>query len=162
MSPAGLLTRGAEIDIQRVSAAPAVTDAQIIDAVNAALRGRRETAELCVRIVGADEGRALNARYRGRDAATNVLSFPCDPGVAELPLLGDLVLCVDVVAAEARAQGKAEADHYRHLIVHGVLHLLGYDHVSDDDAQVMEAAETAILAGLGIADPYAPAEYSTG
>ena len=79
MSPVGPMTRGngSQIDIQRVAAAPAVTDAQIIDAVNAALRGRRETAELCVRIVGADEGRALNARYRGRDAATNVLSFPC-------------------------------------------------------------------------------------
>lgn len=125
--------------------------------VEAALRGarRRKATEVAIRIVDADEGQALNLQYRGRDYATNVLSFPADlpPGV-NLPLIGDLVICAPVVAREAAEQGKKPTDHWAHMTVHGTLHLLGYDHMEDAEAEAMEALETRILAGLGIADPY--------
>jgi len=125
--------------------------------VEAALKGarRRKATEVAIRIVDADEGKALNRQYRGRDYATNVLSFPADfpPGVA-LPLIGDLVICAPVVAREAADQGKKPADHWAHMTVHGTLHLLGYDHIEDAEAEAMEALETRILAGLGISDPY--------
>lgn len=124
----------------------------------AALAGarHRRAAELSVRIVGAREGRELNRRYRGRDYATNVLSFPVElpPGV-QAPLLGDIAICANVVAREAREQGKSVRDHYAHLAVHGVLHLLGFDHQNEREATRMELLETRVLAGLGIADPYA-------
>jgi len=126
--------------------------------VEAALRGakRRKATELSIRIVDADEGRALNRDYRGKDYATNVLSFEAElpPGL-KLPLIGDMVICAPVVAREAAEQGKPPRDHWAHLTVHGVLHLLGHDHIEDDEAEAMEALETRILAGLGIADPYA-------
>ncbi|WP_266169906.1 rRNA maturation RNase YbeY [Dyella subtropica] len=124
----------------------------------AALRGarRRKATELSIRIVDTDEGRALNRDYRGKDYATNVLSFPAElpPGIA-LPLIGDLAICAPVVTREAAEQGKRPRDHWAHMTVHGVLHLLGYDHIEDAEAEAMEALETRILAGLGIADPYA-------
>jgi len=125
--------------------------------VDAALAGarRRRTAELSLRIVDDTEGRELNRNYRGRDYATNVLSFPAElpPGV-DVPLLGDIVLCAPVVAREAMDQHKAVRDHYAHLTIHGVLHLLGFDHEADPSAVRMESLETRILAMLGIADPY--------
>lgn len=126
--------------------------------VDAALKGarRRKPAELAIRIVDTDEGRALNREFRHKDYATNVLSFPAElpPGV-QLPLLGDLAICAPVVAREAAEQHKRPRDHWAHLTVHGVLHLLGYDHLQEAEAEAMEALETHILAGLGIADPYA-------
>ncbi|MGF6712097.1 putative rRNA maturation factor [Luteibacter sp. W1I16] len=125
--------------------------------VEAALKGarRRKATEVAIRIVDADEGRALNLQYRGRDYATNVLSFPADlpPGL-NLPLIGDLVICAPVVVREAAEQGKKPADHWAHLTVHGTLHLLGYDHIDEAEAEAMEGLETRVLAGLGIADPY--------
>ena len=125
--------------------------------VEAALRGarRRKPAELAIRIVDTDEGRALNAQYRGKDYATNVLSFEAElpPGI-DLPLIGDLVICAPVVAREAAEQGKPAANHWAHMTVHGVLHLLGHDHIVEAEAERMEALETRILAGLGIPDPY--------
>ncbi len=125
--------------------------------VDAALRGagRRQQAELSIRIVDADEGRALNRDYRGKDYATNVLSFPAElPSGAPLPLIGDLAICAPVVQREAAEQGKSPRAHWAHLTIHGVLHLLGYDHQDEAEAEAMEALETRILAGLGIADPY--------
>ncbi|HEX6612266.1 MAG TPA: rRNA maturation RNase YbeY [Rhodanobacteraceae bacterium] len=125
--------------------------------VEAALAGarHRKSAELSIRIVGAREGRELNHRYRGRDYATNVLSFAAElPRGVPSPLLGDIVICAPVVAREAREQHKPVRDHYAHLAVHGVLHLLGFDHQSDKNAAKMEALETRVLAGLGIDDPY--------
>jgi len=125
--------------------------------VEVALKGarRRKATEVSIRIVDAEEGHALNRQYRGRDYATNVLSFEADlpPGV-NLPLIGDLVICAPVVAREAAEQGKKPNDHWAHLTIHGTLHLLGYDHIEDGEAEEMEALETRILKGLGIADPY--------
>ena len=129
--------------------------------VAAALEGRIREADIAIRIVGEDEGRALNRHYRGKDYATNVLSFPADvaagvklPKGVKLPLLGDLVLCAPVVAREAREQKKPLAAHYAHLTVHGALHLLGWDHQDAREAECMEQLEREILAGLGIDDPY--------
>ncbi len=115
--------------------------------------GRRQVD---VRIVGTEESRALNGRWRGRDAPTNVLAFPADlPPAVDVPLLGDLVICADVVAREAREQGKAAEAHWAHLTVHGTLHLLGFDHRDDAEAAVMEGEERRLLAELGYPDPYA-------
>ena len=117
--------------------------------IRAALEG---PAELTVRIVGADEGRALNRDYRGRDYATNVLTFD----YSRAPVVAaDLVLCAPVVRDEAKAQRLPLLDHYAHLLVHGTLHAQGYDHENDADAQVMEARESELLLALGFADPYA-------
>lgn len=121
-----------------------------------AVARRRRASELSIRLVGAAEGRRFNREYRERDYATNVLSFPAElpPGL-RLPLLGDLILCAPVVVREAAEQGKRLREHYAHLTVHGVLHLLGHDHLVDAEAERMEALERKALAGLGIADPYA-------
>lgn len=128
-------------------------------ALDAARHDPGRDCEIAVRIVDADESRALNHRYRDRDAPTNVLSFPAGddlfvPGDDALPL-GDLVLCAPVVAREAAEQGKRPADHWAHLLVHGTLHLVGYDHEEAAAAAEMEALETAILAAAGLPDPYA-------
>ncbi|MEQ1775990.1 MAG: rRNA maturation RNase YbeY [Burkholderiales bacterium] len=108
-------------------------------------------ARVTLRIVGQKEGRTLNRSYRNKDYATNVLTFIFND---KPPFEGDLALCAPVVAREARAQKKSLAAHYAHLTVHGVLHLQGYDHETEPDAQVMEQRETLILAKLGYADPY--------
>lgn len=125
--------------------------------VAAALAGARhdQPAELSIRIVGSREGRVLNRRYRGMGYATNVLSFAAElPAEVGSSVLGDIVISAPVVVREAREQGKPQRDHYAHLVVHGVLHLLGYDHQQERDATRMETLETRILAALGIADPY--------
>ena len=127
--------------------------------VAAALEGRIREADLAIRIVGSREGRALNRHYRGKDYATNVLSFPADlpeglPEGVRMPLLGDLVICAPVVAREAKEQRKPLAAHYAHLTVHGALHLLGWDHGDDVEAEAMEQLERGILSGLGLPDPY--------
>lgn len=109
-----------------------------------------EDAEITLRLVDEAEGRALNRDYRGKEYATNVLTFILN----DHPLIGDIVLCVPVVADEAAAQGKSVEAHYAHLVVHGVLHLQGYDHENDDMAAGMEALETQIVTKLGYADPY--------
>jgi probable rRNA maturation factor len=110
-------------------------------------------AELGIRVVGSGESRALNRRWRGRASATNVLSFPAarTPGRSQL---GDIVVCAPLVAREAREQGKPLSAHWAHMIIHGTLHLLGFDHVRAADARRMEGRERALLARLGIKDPY--------
>jgi probable rRNA maturation factor len=122
----------------------------------AALGAAERTGSLCIRVVDATEMAELNKRFRHREGTTNVLSFAADtdfPGGGE-PLLGDVVICAPVVALEAVVQHKTAADHYAHLVVHGVLHLCGYDHEKPRDAKVMESHEVAILRTIGIADPY--------
>lgn len=112
-------------------------------------------AEITIRVVDCAESQQLNRDYRGKDKPTNVLSFPFEapPGI-DLDLLGDLVVCAPVVADEAAQQHKKEIDHWAHMILHGTLHLLGYDHIDDAEAQEMETLEIALLAKLEIDDPY--------
>jgi probable rRNA maturation factor len=146
-----------ELEIQRDTTAPdPPTTVQIRRWVEAALAGRRERAELGIRLVDEAEGAGLNRRFRGRRGATNVLSFPFEPlpGLGECDLIGDLVICAPLVAREAQEQGKTLEAHWAHMLVHGVLHLLGYDHVGDVAAAEMERLETRILCGLGFPPPY--------
>lgn len=110
--------------------------------------------ELVIRIVDAGESAALNEQYRGRSGPTNVLAFPAGETPAGPVLLGDIVICAPVVLSEADEQGKPAEAHWAHIVIHGCLHLAGYDHVLDLDAEEMEARERALLADLGIADPY--------
>ena len=119
---------------------------------------RAATQEVTLRVVGNAESRKLNKTWRGKDKPTNVLSFPSGPArparAVHLAPLGDLVLCAPVIAREAREQGKPLGAHWSHMVVHGVLHLLGYDHVRDRDAKRMESREVEILSHFGYQDPY--------
>ena len=124
-----------------------------------ALAGLTDAAEVSIRLVEESESQALNSQFRGKDKPTNVLSFPFElpegvPADELEPLLGDLIICSEVVAREASQQGKPIENHWAHMVVHGTLHLLGYDHINDDEAEVMEQLERDILARLSIADPY--------
>jgi len=149
------------VDVQRAAVDDSIPDTEFVTAwveraVNAA-RDERD-AEVSVRIVDEDEIHALNRDYRGKDKPTNVLSFPVG-AVTGLPAdepepLGDIVVCAGVVRAEAAAQGKEAADHWAHMLVHGALHLLGYDHDTDAGAAAMESLETQVLSAHGVADPY--------
>ena len=130
-------------------------------AVSAVLeRETKAPAEVSVLLADDALVTTLNRDYRGQDRPTNVLSFPAGdpawPGPPEPALLGDVVVALDTVRREAEAEGRPLADHLTHLLVHGTLHLLGYDHASDDEAQTMEALEVELLAGLGVGDPYRP------
>ena len=123
--------------------------------VETALAGRRESAELVIRLVDLAESQTLNRDYRGKDSPTNVLSFPFEaPEMVQSDLLGDLVICAPVVEQEAWDQGKSVEAHWAHMVVHGVLHLLGYDHLNDSEAEEMEGLEVEILAKIGFPDPY--------
>ncbi|WP_435632471.1 rRNA maturation RNase YbeY [Carnimonas bestiolae] len=115
-----------------------------------------QRTEMTVRFVEEDESRTLNHTYRGKDSSTNVLSFPFEapPGVP-LPLLGDLIISPHVVEREALEQHKPLINHFAHMVIHGTLHLMGYDHIEDDEAEEMEALERQLLAQLDIPDPYA-------
>ncbi len=144
------------IDVQYAITAEGLPGEQeICKWVRVALQERQEQAELVVRIVDEAEITALNRRYRGKEGATNVLSFPYEQvqGV-ETGLLGDVVICAPVVAEEAVAQGKPLDAHWAHMVIHGVLHLLGYDHYHDREAREMEQLETGQLASLGFMNPY--------
>ena len=144
------------LDLQLASTASDLpTESQIQQWLDAAILPFQAEAEVTVRIVDESESQQLNFDYREKDKPTNVLSFPfqCPPGI-ELPLLGDLVICAGVVAQEAKEQQKTLTAHWAHMVVHGSLHLLGFDHINDADALAMEAEEIQILAELGFADPY--------
>ncbi|WP_323924963.1 rRNA maturation RNase YbeY [Aeromonas veronii] len=131
------------------------TEAQLQGWLDGTILGFQQEAEVTVRIVDEAESNELNLTYRGKDKPTNVLSFPFEapPGL-ELPLLGDLVICRQVVEREAQEQGKPLMAHWAHMVVHGSLHLLGYDHIEDEEAEEMEALERDIMQELGFADPY--------
>ena len=152
------MSRPLRLDVVRHSAGWAPAAADIHAWASAALGRRAPGHELAVRIVGTRESRRLNARYRGRARPTNVLSFPARaaplPPPAASPL-GDLVICSHVVRAEARGQRKSVRAHWAHLVVHGALHLIGYDHERPRDARRMERREIAVLKRLGFANPYA-------
>lgn len=144
------------LDLQLASSASELPDVtQFQRWLQAAILPFQDEAEVTIRIVDEQESQQLNLQYRGKDKATNVLSFPfqCPPGI-ELPLLGDLVICAGVVRAEAAEQNKPLAAHWAHMVVHGCLHLLGFDHINDADAEQMEAEEIQILQQLGISNPY--------
>ena len=131
------------------------TAQQIEQWATAAVQPQSDEVEMTVRIVDEAESHELNLNYRGKDRPTNVLSFPFEcPDEVELPLLGDLVICRQVVEREAQEQDKSLMAHWAHMVVHGSLHLLGYDHIEDDEAEEMESLETQIMTGLGFADPY--------
>ena len=134
-------------------AAVTAAEAAVADALGFA--GPRDVA---ISIVASEESQALNAQWRDKDRPTNVLAFPAPdmPGPPDAPVpAGDIVICAEIVSREAQDQGKAAEAHWAHMVVHGTLHLMGYDHIEDADAAVMEAAERRALAALGFADPYA-------
>ncbi len=132
------------------------TEEQLQTWASAAIQPNTTANEITVRIVDEAESHELNLTYRGKDRPTNVLSFPfeCPPEV-EIPLLGDLIICRQVVEREAQEQQITLDSHWAHMIVHGCLHLQGYDHIEDDEAEIMESLETQIMQNLGFADPYA-------
>ena len=134
------------------------TEEQLTLWASTALKGCTdfEEPELTIRLTDEEESQALNSEYRGKDKPTNVLSFPFEmpPGIP-LELLGDLIICVGVVEREAQEQAKTTEAHWAHMVIHGCLHLLGYDHIKDDEAEEMEALERDLLASLGYPDPYA-------
>jgi len=153
-------TRSARAPALRVDVARGTTDRApgrrlLATWATAALGSRATGAELALQLVSAAASRRLNHRYRGKDQPTNVLSFPATapPGVAPRPL-GDIVICPAVLRREAREQGKPERAHWAHLVVHGALHLVGYDHENDADASRMERREIAVLRRLGYPNPY--------
>lgn len=151
------------IDIEVVSRSAQVPGAVDIETwvsatLDSALEDGGSNVELSVYICDEDESQKLNHQYRQKNKPTNVLSFPADiPEEVGVPLLGDLVICAPVVEREAAEQGKTLAAHWAHMLVHGTLHLLGYDHIDDAEAEVMESLETVILARLDFAAPYAVA-----
>lgn len=125
----------------------------------AALPNGKDDSEMTIRIVDAEESQTLNNTYRGKDKPTNVLSFPADlPDEVNIPLLGDLVVCAQIVSDEANSQGKTIHVHWAHMVIHGTLHLLGYDHEDDDDAHIMENLEISLLDSLGFPNPYADSD----
>lgn len=131
------------------------TEAEFQQWLNAAVIPFQANAEVTIRLVDEQESHALNLEYRGKDRPTNVLSFPFEapPGM-ELELLGDLIICRQVVEKEALEQNKPLTAHWAHMVVHGSLHLLGYDHIEDEEAEEMESLETEIMQNMGFVDPY--------
>lgn len=145
-----------EVDVQYAVEAGDLPDAAQIEGwVRAALHGRRRAAQLTVRLVGEQEGTELNERWRGKRGPTNVLSFPVEGLETVAPqLLGDVVICAPVVEREAREQHKRAEAHWAHMVIHGTLHLLGFDHIDDAQAREMEGIETQLLRELGYPAPY--------
>lgn len=152
-----------ELDLQVASLASNLpSHADFLSWCTLGLHQRNNASELTIRLVDAEEGQQLNATWRNKDYPTNVLSFPADipDGLLDIPLLGDLVICVPVVEREAAEQGKALTAHWAHLVIHGCLHLLGYDHIDDAEAEEMEELERQLLAEIGYPDPYRDNQYT--
>lgn len=149
---------GVKVSVENVSAAPGVpTAAALRRWAKAALAGRKPEAELAIRVVDEAESAELNSRYRKKPRPANVLSFPVElPTGLPLAAIGDLVICAPVVLREAVEQGKSAEAHWAHMVVHGCLHLLGFDHETEAEAAHMEPLETDILHKLGFPDPYTP------
>jgi probable rRNA maturation factor len=145
-----------DLDLQiAVEANNLPTQAQFESWVRIAVGQTMPEVELTIRLVEVSESKHLNHTYRGKDKPTNVLSFPFEaPAEIYLPLLGDLIICVDVVEKEAQQQDKSLEAHWAHMVIHGCLHLLGYDHIIDEEAEEMESLETQLLEHLGFTDPY--------
>lgn len=149
-----------EVDIQRACPVPdGPADSQLVSWVGHALATANTSGELTLRITDEQEIQTLNRDFRGKDSATNVLSFPFQmpeglPADMAPALLGDIIICAPIVEREAREQGKPGRAHWAHMVTHGVLHLLGYDHMTDSDAQIMEAMEIRALEEQGFSDPY--------
>ncbi len=147
-----------EVDIQRDENGAGMPDDTLIErwCVYCLEETSEAPGEVCVRIVGEEEIRELNDRFRHRDGATNVLSFSAgEVSEDDRLLLGDVVICAPVVAAEAQVQGKSVEAHFAHLVIHGILHLQDHDHSDDDQAREMEAIEIRVMQGLGYGNPYA-------
>jgi probable rRNA maturation factor len=145
-----------QVEIQRIFKSFGQPDPEKIQHwVDVALDGLTQDTEIVVRIVDEEESAELNEQYRLKSGPTNILTFPFEaPEGVELSLLGDLVICAPVLEKEALEQHKALTDHWAHIVVHGVLHLLGYDHIDDDEAELMESREIAVLGRLNIENPY--------
>jgi conserved hypothetical protein TIGR00043 len=146
------------LDLQNVcaSAEGLPSEAQFHRWLSAAVSPFQAVSEVTIRLVDEAESQELNHTWRGKDKPTNVLSFPFEapPGIEDFPLLGDLIICRQVVEQEAQAQEKSLEAHWAHMVIHGSLHLLGYDHIIDEEAEEMEALETEIMLALGYTDPY--------
>ncbi len=145
-----------QIDIENVSSIDSIPDEKsIIKWTKLALGKKHKNAEICLRIIDIDEGQYLNKEWRNKDTATNVLSFPVGETIEHAPnLLGDIVICAPIVEQEAEQQQKNSGAHWAHLIIHGILHLQGYDHMNPEEATVMEEKEIQILKEIGYANPY--------
>ncbi len=144
------------LDIQNVSGSDNLPDNESITKwAGLALDKQHQDAEITLRVVDINEGQTLNKEWRKKDSATNVLSFPVGEPIEHAPnLLGDIVVCAPIVEKEAKEQGKSIEAHWAHLIIHGILHLQGYDHESDEEASVMETKEIKILKKAGYTNPY--------
>ncbi|MBK1873430.1 rRNA maturation RNase YbeY [Marinobacter sp. 1-3A] len=143
------------VDFQNVFEGPGVPAESLFQAWAQAAWLGEEPSEVTIRIVDIEESLALNHQYRGKDKPTNVLSFPFEaPAGITVPLAGDLVICAPVVENEARDQHKEPSTHWAHMVVHGMLHLQGYDHIDDEEAEAMEAMEIRLLAEFGFGNPY--------
>ncbi len=144
------------LDIQRIHQTENLpTDNQFSEWVSAALFDENQDSEIVIRIVDEDESAVLNQQYRKKQGPTNILSFPFDPPKSiDLNLLGDLVICASVVEREAQQQNKISSDHWAHITIHGILHLQGFDHIEEREAEAMEAQEITILHSLNLNNPY--------
>jgi len=143
------------VDFQNVFEGPGVPAESLFQAWAQAAWLGEEPSEVTIRIVDIEESQALNHQYRGKDKPTNVLSFPFEaPAGITVPLAGDLVICAPVVEHEAEEQHKAPVTHWAHMVIHGMLHLQGYDHIDDEEAEAMEALEIRLLAQFGFGNPY--------
>ena len=146
------------VELQNASASPAIPPEQQFTHWAVAAT-RKQNAEIVIRVVDEKESADLNGQYRGKHGPTNVLSFPfqAPPGMAT-DILGDILICAPVVEREAQEQGKSLQAHWAHMVVHGVLHLQGYDHIEENEAVIMESEEIAIMNGLGFPNPYEESE----